>query len=226
MPKAFSKRKRAQIKRFFLNSKKSLQLAKRAMRRGTFRRDSSRGTIFDSNIAGKKRTVKVASGEHLARLNIMLLGRAHVKAIKAGAILAEHYSLRVVQYLFADKRVGIMKTVPGIGLETLQEIARGEYADLDPTLPWLKLGRQILEKNPGITSEKLGIAKAELYLNLRRMEGGKYDFFSSDLHGKDNILVTGQDKTGKLQFTLIDQLHPFDKWVPAGLLKLAKEKTK
>lgn len=104
MPGELSARKAAQIRRFIENKKKMDKLRNRAWAKNNVVRDS----IFQTNIEGKPRVMKIDHHQETARANLRALLDAHERAIAGGAITATRYILDRTEYQYADKDVGIM----------------------------------------------------------------------------------------------------------------------
>ncbi len=117
MPAELPSRKRKQIKRFFGDWRKVGMLTERARGRGNLESES----VFHTTIAGEERTVKVQSGEKAAKGNILLLEKDHKKAVEKGKIKAESYELSGVHYAHANRGVGVMERVPGVGADNLRK---------------------------------------------------------------------------------------------------------
>jgi len=215
-------RKRRQIKRFFENKEKIARLRKLAERRGDVKKQS----VFHTIIAGKRRTVKLSPFQRLAEANLAILQGEHKKAVEKGAIKPQHYILSTVPYVYTDKRVGIMETIPGIGTHTIK-IALYDSASDRPIFGGLKHIRRALEfckRNPEITIEKIETMEKELAANLEKVSARK-KHFSYDISGTNNIIVMGVDwKTGAFKIVLVDQIYPGDTKKVRHILERRKRK--
>jgi len=229
----FTRRKIRQIKRFFADRTKKLRLSERAKLRG----NRHKTMVFDANIEGEKRTVKLSPHEREARANIEMLGRAHRRAVSSGAISPEHYELSTVRYHYADGNVGIMDRVGGVGLNSLLTVIsrkenKGIWREEKGEKNWedmieaerKNLGSKNLEErnharlwiewfefaqDSRITREEIEKAFNELKKDLSLISRNKHDF-SYDLNGTNNVRITGKTGDGKLKLVLVDQTYPGD----------------
>ncbi len=231
----FTRAQRERIRKFFSDEVKARRLAGIARKQG--RRYSPR--VFNTNISGLPVTVKLMAREKAARANLSALMNAHRKAVERGEITPRHYVLDAAKYLYADGKVGVMKTVDGIGLLHLdfhEEIdglmsnaqrirnhvrfAQEEGASrlgLENAAAEKRRELQFLKNNPGITFAKATTALEELRENLARLSRNQ-KLFSHDLN-TTNINITGVDAAGRLKITLVDQTHPHDAASVLAMLK-------
>ena len=128
-----TRRKKRQIRRFLADSPKGSTMLQRlkniANSKGNLIKSARLHSILHTTIAGKPRTIKISPDEQGARGNLSILLRAHRDAVESGRIKPQHYILEKSKYVYADARAGIMETVQGVGLHSLDDALEGCYAE-------------------------------------------------------------------------------------------------
>lgn len=214
---ALPARKIRQVRRILNNPEAVRLLLKGARRRKTLHQ----ANVFDAYVAGKTRTVKIAYGENVQKANLELISKKFKEALSRNIIKPRTYvwDMGAGVYDYADKKVGIMRKIRGVGIDSYQTFLFLSERNIMKFVP--RFVRNYLfnpyreyvsfhEKHPNLTSERLKTMKNELVDNFKLLSA-RGMLPSYDLVGKDNVRLTGyKDGIGIINIELIDQLHPFD----------------
>ncbi len=229
-----TKRKKAQIARFFVDEKKFCRLAERAYKKDL----SPQGNVLHTLIGGRMRTMKRDTHQRLFVANNALLFDAHRKAVASGKIVPIHYALSKTRYLFTTPTGTVIGFLPGIGLGDLEyhfengvlrnpPVKESELVFIyskEKSLEELRtMERELREKFPGVTLKKVKSMRRELEKNIWKLSNFKKNF-NYDLHGYNNVIIRGYDKkTKKFRIALVDQIYPGEEWRVETILEKGKQ---